>query len=649
MTIQHAVDVDAAAGCSGDTVNVAAGTYPEQVTIGTVLNLVGAGAATTKIQVPPPPTAGNGDIVTIQAGATVELSGFTVTGPLSANCTAGAGNFIGGINVLPGGTASIHDNIIADVRNEPLGGCQDPATNAGIAIGVGSSSGAATATIVNNTIVRYQKNGIRVKGTGSMATITGNTVTGVGATPIIGQNGIFVTSGGSATVSGNTVTGNECNVPNCGPDPITDVQAIGILAGTGTIVTGNSVAANDIGIYNFAEGAATTLISGNTVTGNRFEDIVLDQGDALVDDNTIDPGNIGIVVVSFNGSTANSTGTLTCNRISQATQAGIRLLVQAGSTFTAVATATNNSITGNAVGFDNTITTGPPVDARQNWWGCPAGPGNLGCDSVSANVDASSPLPAPPTCIPTTTTTTTTLGPLTTTTAAATTTTVTPTTSTTTTPPPQCLSDASCGDHNICNGIETCRAGVCVAGTPLNCDDGDPCTLDSCAPTSGCQHTMVANLASCSIVIPGGQKKKADCYVFADVAGSHSIDNPKTLSCADGDPTCDMDGKCNNVCALKVRLCINSATLPPCSPPSQLTSLKFKSHPATFTLNTPAQLTGAQCSAFNDVNLPVKVSKKGKKSTGVLKVTASAKAPKPAKPPTDKDTYVMKCVPGCTP
>lgn len=79
----------------------------------------------------------------------------------------------------------------------------------------------------------------------------------------------------------------------------------------------------------------------------------------------------------------------------------------------------------------------------------------------------------------------------------------------------------------------------------------------------------------------------------------------------------------------------------------KLTTLKFKSHPATFTLNTPAQLTGSQCSEFHDVNLPVKVSKKGKRSTGVLKVNATAKAPKGTKPKSDGDTYVMKCVPGC--
>src|SRR5262245_42621386 len=61
LTIQQAVDADAGASCSGDTVNVAAGTYIEQVTIDTVLNLVGTGAT---IQVPAPPLAGTLDIVT---------------------------------------------------------------------------------------------------------------------------------------------------------------------------------------------------------------------------------------------------------------------------------------------------------------------------------------------------------------------------------------------------------------------------------------------------------------------------------------------------------------------------------------------------------------------------------------------------------
>src|SRR5262249_57362921 len=118
-------------------------------------------------------------------------------------------------------------------------------------------------------------------------------------------------------------------------------------------------------------------------------------------------------------------------------------------------------------------------------------------------------------------------------------------------PRARCIWEAWCGEGNIGSGVGKCRAGACTAGTPLNCDDGDPCTTDSCDPRSGCQHTMVADLGSCSIVIPGGEKKKSDCYVVEDLEGRHSLKNPKTLECADGDPSCDLQGNCNNGCALK--------------------------------------------------------------------------------------------------
>src|SRR5262249_14799537 len=206
-------------------------------------------------------------------------------------------------------------------------------------------------------------------------------------------------SGAAATVAGNTVSGNECNVPNtCGPDPLTETQAVGILlfsAAAGTTVTGNSVTSNDIGIYNLAEGATT--LTSNTLVDNRFEGILLDEGDATVASNTIDPGNIGILIVSFNGNAADSKGTLTCNEITGATDAGIRLLLEQGTSQMAVMTAHNNSIAGNVVGIDNQTT--PTVDATQNWWGCPQGPGNNGCDPVTANVDSTSPLAAPPPCV----------------------------------------------------------------------------------------------------------------------------------------------------------------------------------------------------------------------------------------------------------
>jgi len=46
----------------------------------------------------------------------------------------------------------------------------------------------------------------------------------------------------------------------------------------------------------------------------------------------------------------------------------------------------------------------------------------------------------------------------------------------------------TCGDNDVCNGVETCDpgSGTCLQGTPLVCDDGDECTTEVCDPISGC-------------------------------------------------------------------------------------------------------------------------------------------------------------------
>src|SRR5262249_62412999 len=60
QTVQQGVNAVTAA-CAGDTVNVAGGPpYVQQITIGTSLNLIGAGAATTIISAPSPLTGNPG-------------------------------------------------------------------------------------------------------------------------------------------------------------------------------------------------------------------------------------------------------------------------------------------------------------------------------------------------------------------------------------------------------------------------------------------------------------------------------------------------------------------------------------------------------------------------------------------------------------
>lgn len=301
-TIGHAIAVASA----GDTLQVAAGTYREQVSISTSLTLVGAGAGNSIIQAPPTLPAG-GNIVTIQGtGVSVDFSGFTVNGPGASGC----GSINAGIQVRDHANAAIHDNTVSDIRDEPLSGCQN-----GRAIRIGETASPASGTVTRNSVIGYQKNGIDLRNCGTAATISDNTIVGAGPTPLIAQNGMVVVSAG-ATIQGNTVTGNACDHPSCGPDPINDTQSTGVLllfAQAGSTVSGNALSGNDIGVYSNAVGATT--LSGNQIASNRYIGVFLDQGNATVNRNVVTGGNVGVLAVSFDGNSDNSVGTLTCNRI----------------------------------------------------------------------------------------------------------------------------------------------------------------------------------------------------------------------------------------------------------------------------------------------------------------------------------------------
>ena len=126
-TVQAAVNAVA----SGGTVNVAAGTYTEQVTITHSLTLTGAGAAGTTIQAP----AGlaSGDEVAIASGAVVSISGVTVSGAggstgigedggmLSATEIAVTG-FSTGVAVETDGAATVAESTIARNHNAAAAG-----------------------------------------------------------------------------------------------------------------------------------------------------------------------------------------------------------------------------------------------------------------------------------------------------------------------------------------------------------------------------------------------------------------------------------------------------------------------------------------------------------------------------------------------
>lgn len=416
-SIQAAIDLASA----GDNIHVTAGTYVEQVTVDKSLRLVGeSGANSTFIKAPstiPIASDPNSVIVKIAGvGVSVDLSGFTVTGPGPGGC----GTINMGIFIRDGAYANIHDNKILDIRDNPFSGCQN-----GVAIFVGRASlnTNGTADIKNNVIAGYQKNGITVSGEGSNATIDGNTITGVGPTTIIAQNGIQISNGATAEIIGNTISGHSYT-------PFSYVSTGMLIMGAGvTNTSSNSVSENQVGIYVIDTAGSH---DGNTIsvsspgTGSPgFWGIIVDspppshRPSPLEDVKTTDPKTKSL---SLNSAAPDQVVSVTNNVLTgDGTSAGIGLEADSGfGSFDIDLTATNNFIqnwgvgveiyecSSNCTGTDfaslkvnlNSITdnlagynhTNPlfTADGEKNWWGSATGPAGAGPgsgDSVSSNVD----------------------------------------------------------------------------------------------------------------------------------------------------------------------------------------------------------------------------------------------------------------------
>jgi parallel beta-helix repeat protein len=246
----------------GNVIKVDAGTYVEQLNV-TVNNvkLEGSGPKTI-IEAPTTlPNAGPKALIDVNGATGVTIQGFTIEG----NPNGAVDSLEYGVRVDHGGSATIADNHITNIRDNPLTG-----GNYGVAIQVGKAADSTTgsAKIYDNLIDGYQKVGIEVDGTGSHASIRDNQVIGAGPTSVLAQNGIQISRGANARVEENFVTGN---VYSPGTTAAVDI----LLFNPGKVsVEENLVEQNDYGIY--VQGATNPYVSENFVTNSSFTGIVLD-------------------------------------------------------------------------------------------------------------------------------------------------------------------------------------------------------------------------------------------------------------------------------------------------------------------------------------------------------------------------------------
>lgn len=280
-TVQHAVSV---AG-PGDTIQIAAGLYIEQVTISKSLHVQGAGQDRTIIQAPASKSfdaAGYTDVVEVTGSTTTaQIQNLTVSGPGDPgggnNCAQNAQSLDYGVRVDSGATLQLQQSAVRNVFDQPQSGCQR-----GQAISIGSAcftcaNGVGHATLDHVLVDDFQKDGVAVRGPGSTLDMHDSTVDEM-PQPQIASNGIEVLTSAVANIHNNWVTGDECNLSSaCGPNVSTEQQATGILVsgpGSGTQVTNNNVSQNDIGIYT----DTGIPIMNNNTSANRDAGIFIDMG-----------------------------------------------------------------------------------------------------------------------------------------------------------------------------------------------------------------------------------------------------------------------------------------------------------------------------------------------------------------------------------
>lgn len=262
-----------AAAATGDTIEICAGTYAEQITIIKSLTLkAAAGAGVTVI----PPAivitlkeiiAGGGvgrvivaplitAMVRVSGPVSVTIEGMTISGltvvelPFVTTIVAGTG-----IQVDGEASVTIRNNVIHD-------------NGVGIRVGRFAENARGTATIEGNIIYGYLKAGIVASNFGSSATITNNRIVGSGPTSAIGQNGIEVADGATATIRGNQLQDNFYLNPPPPPSP----SALCPTPTEPSASAGGCVGISATGILFFKAGSIVdqgALGSQNTFSGNQ--------------------------------------------------------------------------------------------------------------------------------------------------------------------------------------------------------------------------------------------------------------------------------------------------------------------------------------------------------------------------------------------
>jgi len=281
-TIQSAID----AAVDGDAVTVCPGTYPEQVSITKSVSLKGVvGMDAPQVVVPAGGLVQNATMAAGTAAAAQILVAPAVSG--SANVTglvvdAGDNNntdcnltMIG--IYYKGAGGRIRKNTVQN-QIGPVGhqGCLG-GNGFGIVV-ENQTIGTDSVTIENNSVKNFDRNGIVLRSPGAVGTVARNTVTGLGETDVIAQNGIELVDGASANIAFNVLSGFNYTPGTFGSTAIILYNVSSALYQSPPTVQKNTINDANYGIaVDGANGAAGNLLQvvSNTISNTGFAGIVI--------------------------------------------------------------------------------------------------------------------------------------------------------------------------------------------------------------------------------------------------------------------------------------------------------------------------------------------------------------------------------------
>lgn len=302
-TIQDAID----ASEDGDIIVVHEGVYTEQLTIDGFNGLTIQAAPGEDVTVLAPAVlAVNGTsgywgdavraVIAVTDSANVDISGLTVDGAYAGDTTPGSnGDELSGIAYLAS-SGDVSNVTVTNVSNSPAGGLFGLQHGSGIFIdGEGFAGGQPVVSVTDSTVSNFQKSGLLINN--AEVTITGNTISGIGATGLTAQNTIQVARS-TGEISNNTIEGFGYTGPiyyssgiiiyePSGEFAITDNTITGAGPGSAGIdlsdtqgvtidVSGNAFSALDYGIYAYSYDAGIGLDSAPALDGNSFTGILIE-------------------------------------------------------------------------------------------------------------------------------------------------------------------------------------------------------------------------------------------------------------------------------------------------------------------------------------------------------------------------------------